>query len=182
MNKYIIFRHGCSIGFLYKPVVVFLPAIVWSMHRNEAVLSQLTGFKPHIFISKHNAFKNHMRLQAYRPYKHDQWSNRLSEYHSYFMTSLLKPILQPWRNIIYLFGYLYVQCWQSRCIRRNSIAIWRQWGPSARIVVLIYTYIMQYGLSLSLFVDQPTISNISNDKVVNENDTVNIIVTLWQVY
>ena len=30
---------------------------------------------------------------------------------------------------------------------------------------------MQYGLNLSLFVDQPTISSISNDKVVNENDT-----------
>jgi hypothetical protein len=33
---------------------------------------------------------------------------------------------------------------------------------------------MQCGLSLSLFVDQPTISSISNDKVVNENDTATI--------
>ena len=36
---------------------------------------------------------------------------------------------------------------------------------------------MQCGLSLSLFVDQPTISSISNDKVVNENDTATITCT-----
>ena len=48
--------------FPYKPVVVFLQGIVWSMHRNEAVLTQLTGFNTHLFISKHNAVKYHMRL------------------------------------------------------------------------------------------------------------------------
>ena len=37
---------------------------------------------------------------------------------------------------------------------------------------------MQYGLNLSLFVDQPTISSISNDKVVNENDTATITCTV----
>ena len=37
---------------------------------------------------------------------------------------------------------------------------------------------MQYGLNLSLFVDQPTISSISNDKVVNENDTATINCTV----
>ena len=37
---------------------------------------------------------------------------------------------------------------------------------------------MQCGLNLSLFVDQPTISSISNDKVVNENDTVTITCTV----
>ena len=37
---------------------------------------------------------------------------------------------------------------------------------------------MQCGLSLSLFVDQPTISSISNDKEVNENDTTTITCTV----
>ena len=37
---------------------------------------------------------------------------------------------------------------------------------------------MQYGFNLSLLVDQPTISNISNDKVVNENDTTTITCTV----
>ena len=37
---------------------------------------------------------------------------------------------------------------------------------------------MQCGLSLSLFVDQPTISSISNDKVVSENDTATITCTV----
>jgi hypothetical protein len=37
---------------------------------------------------------------------------------------------------------------------------------------------MQLGLSLSLFVDQPTISSISNDKVVSENDTATITCTV----
>ena len=37
---------------------------------------------------------------------------------------------------------------------------------------------MQCGLSLSLFVDQPIMSSISNDKVVNENDTATITCTV----
>ena len=37
---------------------------------------------------------------------------------------------------------------------------------------------MQCGLSVSLFVDQPTISSISSDKVVNENDTATITCTV----
>ena len=37
---------------------------------------------------------------------------------------------------------------------------------------------MQCGLNLSLFVDQPTISNFSNDKVVQENDTATITCTV----
>jgi hypothetical protein len=37
---------------------------------------------------------------------------------------------------------------------------------------------MQCGLSLSLFVDQPTISSISTDKEVNENDTTTITCTV----
>lgn len=37
---------------------------------------------------------------------------------------------------------------------------------------------MQCGLSLSLFVDQPTMSSISNDKVVSENDTATITCTV----
>jgi hypothetical protein len=31
-----------------------------------------------------------MHLQAHRPNKHDQCSNRVSEYHSYFKTSILE--------------------------------------------------------------------------------------------
>ena len=71
---------------------------------------------------------------------------------------------------------MYVQVWQFKCIGRNIIAIWWPWGPSAENtnVVQTYTYITQCGLNLSLFVDQPTISNISNDKIVNENDTATI--------
>jgi outer membrane protein assembly factor BamA len=37
---------------------------------------------------------------------------------------------------------------------------------------------MQCGLNLSLFVDQPTISSISNDTVVSENDTATITCTV----
>jgi hypothetical protein len=37
---------------------------------------------------------------------------------------------------------------------------------------------MQCGLNLSLFVDQPTISSISNHKVVSENDTETITCTV----
>jgi outer membrane protein assembly factor BamA len=37
---------------------------------------------------------------------------------------------------------------------------------------------MQCGLNLSLFVDQPTISSISSDKVVSENDTATITCTV----
>jgi len=37
---------------------------------------------------------------------------------------------------------------------------------------------VQCGLNLSLFVDQPTISSISNNKVINENDTVTIDCTV----
>ena len=37
---------------------------------------------------------------------------------------------------------------------------------------------MQCGLSLSLFVDQPTISSISNSKVINESDTATIDCTV----
>ena len=37
---------------------------------------------------------------------------------------------------------------------------------------------MQCGLNLSLFVDQPTISSISNNKVINENDTATIDCTV----
>ena len=70
-------------------MVVFLQAFVWSMHITDVVLTQLTGFNPPLFISKHQAVKNYMRLQAYRPYKHDQSSNQVSEYHSYFKTSIL---------------------------------------------------------------------------------------------
>jgi hypothetical protein len=39
-------------------------------------------------------------------------------------------------------------------------------------IELKYSYIMQCGLNLSLFVDQPTISSISNDKVVSENGLI----------
>ena len=62
---YIIFSHSCIckiIGFVYKPVVVFLQTFVWSMHRTEAVLTQLTGFNPPLFISKHQAVKHHLLL------------------------------------------------------------------------------------------------------------------------
>ena len=82
----------------------------------------------------------------------------------------------------YVVDYMYVQVWQFKCIGRNTIAIWRPWGPSAgnTNVVQTYTYtcIAQYGLNLSLFVDQPTISNISNDKIVSENDTATITCTV----
>jgi hypothetical protein len=37
---------------------------------------------------------------------------------------------------------------------------------------------MQYGLNLSLLVDQPTISSISNNKEINENDTATITCTV----
>jgi hypothetical protein len=37
---------------------------------------------------------------------------------------------------------------------------------------------MQCGLNRSLFVDQPTISSISNDKEVNESDTKTITCTV----
>ena len=86
----------------------------------------------------------------------------------------------PMRKYNIYVGYLYIQFWQSKCRRRSIIAIWRHWGPSARntYVVLIYTYIMQCGLNLSLFVDQPTISKISNDMVVSENDTATITCTV----
>jgi hypothetical protein len=40
---------------------------------------------------------------------------------------------------------------------------------------------MQCGLSLLLFVDQPTISSISNDKVVNENDTATITCAVYSI-
>jgi hypothetical protein len=45
-----------------------------------------------------------------------------------------------------------------------------------KIMAVILALIMQCGLSfnLSLFADQPTISNISNDKELNENDTATI--------
>ena len=66
-------------------------------------------------------------------------------------------------------GFLYVQFWQPKCIRRNNIDLWRPWGPSASDAK---------GLKLSLFVDQPTISSISNDKVVNENDTATMTCTV----
>jgi hypothetical protein len=39
-------------------------------------------------------------------------------------------------------------------------------------------HITQYGLNLSLFVDQPTISSISSDEIVNENDTATITCTV----
>jgi hypothetical protein len=75
---------------------------------------------------------------------------------------------------------VYVQVWQFKCIGRNIIAIWRPWGPSTgnTNVVQTSTYITQCGLNLSLFVDQPTISSISNDKIVNENDTATITCTV----
>jgi hypothetical protein len=37
---------------------------------------------------------------------------------------------------------------------------------------------MQYGLNLSLLVDQPTISSISSNKVVSENDTTTVDCTV----
>ena len=37
---------------------------------------------------------------------------------------------------------------------------------------------MQSGLNLLLFTDKPTISNISKDKIVNENDTTTITCTV----
>ena len=53
-------------------------------------LTQLMGCNPLLFITKHQAVTNHMRLQAYRPYKHDQCSNRVREYRSYFKTSIIQ--------------------------------------------------------------------------------------------
>lgn len=40
---------------------------------------------------------------------------------------------------------------------------------------------MQWVLNVSLFADQPTISNISNDKEVNENDTATITCTVESI-
>jgi hypothetical protein len=67
-----------------------MQGFIWNRHRTEAVLTQLTGFNPPLFISKYQTVKNDMHLQAYRPIKHDQCSNRVSEYHSYFKTSILE--------------------------------------------------------------------------------------------
>lgn len=100
-----------------------------------------------------------------------------------------RPILQPWFykcsyvEILYIFVYLYVHFWQSKCIGRNIIVIWRPWDPSAGNTndELIYSYIVQCGLNLSLFVDQSTISSISNNKVINENDTATIKCTVYSI-
>ena len=90
--KYILYSHIAAFAKLwlkYWPGGVLLQVFAWSIHKTEAILSQLTGFNPTLFISKYQAVTHHMHLQVHRPNKHDQCSNRVSEYHGYFKTSIL---------------------------------------------------------------------------------------------
>ena len=91
--NYILFFHIAAFvksWLWYWPGCVLLQAFVWSIHKTESILTQLTGFNPPLFISKYQAVKHDMHLQAHRPNKHDQCSNRVSEYHSYFKTNILE--------------------------------------------------------------------------------------------
>ena len=89
--KYILYSHIAAFAKLllkYWAGGVLLQAFVSSIHKTEAIFTQLTGFNTSLFISKYQAIKHHMHLKAHRPNKHDQCSNRVSEYHSYFKTSI----------------------------------------------------------------------------------------------
>ena len=95
MSSYLHLNIMAVILALSTTEVVFLQALIWSMHRAEAVLTQLTGFNPPLFISKYTAVNNNMRLKPYRPNTHDQCSNRVHEYHSFFKPSIIKAQISP---------------------------------------------------------------------------------------
>jgi len=95
--------------------------------------------------------------------------------------------MQLWGNIIYFFLTTCTHSFDNRSVLEEISLLFEEHEVLALGIqmlnwyIYICTYIMQCGLNLSLFVDQPTISNISTNKVINENDTATITCTVYSI-